>query len=52
MSKVSVMLEFWQFIIQRKKWFLAPVLIFLALLGILIVAAEGSAMAPFIYTLF
>jgi len=36
----------------RKKWWLAPIIIFLALLGALIILTEGSALAPFIYTLF
>jgi hypothetical protein len=37
---------------ERKKWFLAPILIVLILLGVLIVVGGGSAVAPFIYTLF
>ncbi len=36
----------------RKKWWLGPIIIFLVLLGLLIVLTEGSAIAPFIYTLF
>ncbi len=36
----------------RKKWWLAPIIILLILLGALIVLTEGSALAPFIYTLF
>ena len=50
------MLEFisdlWQFMRVRKKFWLAPIIIVLLLLGILIVFAEGTAVAPFIYTLF
>lgn len=50
------MLEFlqdlWAFMRERKKFWMAPIIIVLLLLGVLIVLAEGSAIAPFIYTLF
>lgn len=49
---MSFLAEFWQFMRVRKKYWLAPVLIILALLGGLIVLTQGSAIAPFIYTLF
>jgi hypothetical protein len=52
MSKLSILSEFWDFLKVRKKWWLAPIVIFLALFGALIVLTEGSAIAPFIYTLF
>jgi|TARA_B100000315_G_scaffold178429_1_gene167090 hypothetical protein len=52
MSKLSILLEFWTFLKIRKKWWLAPIIIFLGLFGALIVLAEGSVIAPFIYTLF
>jgi hypothetical protein len=52
MSKLSILAEFWDFIKVRKKWWLAPIIIFLVLLSLLIVLTEGSALAPFIYTLF
>ena len=52
MSKLAIMREFWEFLKVRKKWWLAPIIIFLMLLGALIVFTEGSAVAPFIYTLF
>lgn len=52
MGKISIILEFWDFLRIRKKWWLAPVVIFLVLLGALIVLTEGSALAPFIYTIF
>lgn len=42
----------WRFLRVRKKWWLAPILAMLLLLGLLIVATEGSAVAPFIYALF
>ncbi len=44
--------EFWLFLKVRKKWWLAPIVIVMGLLGGLIVATQGSALAPFIYTLF
>ncbi|MBN1526143.1 MAG: hypothetical protein JW919_00960 [Candidatus Omnitrophica bacterium] len=44
--------EFWGFLMKRKKWWLLPIIITLALLGLLIIFTEGSAIAPFIYTLF
>jgi hypothetical protein len=52
MSKVSILKEFWEFLRVRKKWWLLPIVIFLILLGALLVLTEGSAIAPFIYTLF
>lgn len=52
MGKLSIILEFWEFLKVRKKWWLAPIVGFLLLLGALIVFTEGSAVAPFIYTLF
>jgi hypothetical protein len=51
-SKIAILKEFWDFIKIRKKWWLAPIIIILVLLGALIVLTEGSALAPFIYTLF
>jgi len=52
MSKLSILGELWGFLRTRKKWWLAPIIIFLILLGTILVLAEGSALAPFIYTLF
>ena len=52
MGKVSIALEFWQFLRVRKKYWLAPIVFFLILMGLLIVSTQGSALAPFIYTLF
>ena len=51
-SKFSIFGELWSFMRIRKKWWLAPILMFLVLLSILIVFTEGSALAPFIYALF
>jgi len=44
--------EFWDFMRLRKKFWLIPIVVFLLLLTTLIVFSEGSAVAPFIYTLF
>ena len=44
--------EFWSFLRVRKKWWLAPILILLLTLGLILVVTEGSALAPFIYSLF
>jgi hypothetical protein len=44
--------ELWAFMKARKKFWLLPIIIVLLLLGALIVFAQGSAVAPFIYTLF
>jgi len=52
MSKLSILSELYDFIKQRKKWWLVPIIIFLVLFGALIILAEGSALAPFIYALF
>jgi len=52
MGKAGILVELWAFIRERKKWWLAPVIVILVLLSLLIVFAEGSALAPFIYALF
>jgi hypothetical protein len=52
MSKLSIFAELWAFMRVRKKWWLAPILVMLILLSTLIVLTQGSALAPFIYTLF
>ena len=44
--------DLWDFMRVRKKFWLAPIIIVLLLLGALLVFAQGSAIAPFIYTLF
>lgn len=44
--------DLWAFMRERKKFWLAPIIIVLLLLGVLVVFAQGSAVAPFIYTLF
>jgi hypothetical protein len=52
MSKLQVMSELWQFMQENKKYWLAPILITLVLVGALLVLAKSSAVAPFIYSLF
>lgn len=49
---MSFIKDLWRFLRVRKKYWLAPILVLMALLGGLIVFAQGSAIAPFIYTLF
>ena len=44
--------EFWEFLRVRKKYWLMPIIIVLVIFGGLIVLSQGSAVAPFIYTLF
>ena len=49
---LSILAELWRFLRVRKKYWLLPVVVMLALMGGLIVLTKGSAVAPFIYTLF
>tara|TARA_B100001248_G_scaffold99595_1_gene74021 strand:+ start:2658 stop:2810 length:153 start_codon:yes stop_codon:yes gene_type:complete len=49
---VEFIKEFWEFLTERKKYWLLPIILILALFGILIVLSQGSAVAPFIYTIF
>jgi hypothetical protein len=49
---MSFLMEFWRFLRARKKFWLVPILVTLLILGGLLVLAQGSAIAPFIYTLF
>ena len=51
-SLVALIGEFWTFMRMRKKWWLAPLIVILVLMGMLIILTEGSAIAPFIYALF
>ncbi len=52
MGKVSILREFWRFLRVRKKYWLAPIVVVLVALSLLIVLTQGSALAPFIYSLF
>jgi len=49
---MAILAELWAFLRVRKKYWLAPVVIMLVIFGGLIILAQGSAVAPFIYTLF
>jgi hypothetical protein len=51
-SKLTLFSELWAFMRERKKWWLGPIFFILLLLGLFIVLTQGSALAPFIYTLF
>ena len=49
---LEFLIDLWDFMRVRKKFWLAPIIIVLMLLGVLIVFVEGTAVAPFVYTLF
>tara|TARA_Y100000590_G_C14970661_1_gene732268 strand:- start:261 stop:413 length:153 start_codon:yes stop_codon:yes gene_type:complete len=49
---LSFIKEFWEFLAERKKYWLFPIILVLAIFGALIVLSQGSAIAPFIYTFF
>ena len=49
---MSLIKELWSFMKVRKKWWLAPILVILVAVGALLVFAQTSALAPFIYTIF
>lgn len=49
---LDLLKDLWGFMKHRKKFWLAPIIIVMSLLGVLIVLPQGSALAPFIYTLF
>jgi hypothetical protein len=51
-ASASLMGELWAYMRVRKKWWLGPIFFLMILLGIVIVLTQGSALAPFIYTLF
>lgn len=52
MNKFSILKEFLDFLRVRKKWWLAPIILFLLVFGGILALAKGSALAPFIYSLF
>ena len=52
MARRRVLVEFWQFLREEKKYWLMPIVIVFVLFGLLIVFGQSSAVAPFIYTLF
>lgn len=49
---MSILAELWSFMRSRKKFWLVPILVMMILLGGLLILAQSSAVAPFIYTLF
>ncbi len=49
---MGLMGELWGFMRERKKWWLLPVIVVMVVVGSLLVFAQGSALAPFIYTIF
>ena len=49
---LEILRDLWAFMRQRKKFWLAPIVVMMVLVGGLLVLAQGSAIAPFIYTLF
>lgn len=51
-ERFTIFEELWAFMKERKKWWLGPIIFVLLLLGVFIVLTQGSALAPFIYTLF
>ena len=51
-EKLFIASEIWGFMRVRKKWWLGPIIVMLVCLGMLMVFAQGSALAPFIYTIF
>lgn len=52
MSRLSILLDLWDFLRTRKKFWLLPILAMLLLLGLFVVLTGSSALAPFIYALF
>ncbi len=51
-ARFAILGELWGYMRIRKKWWLGPIFFILILLGLLIILTQGSALAPFIYTLF
>lgn len=52
MAKLRIVAEYLSFLRENKKWWLLPIVVLLLLFGLLIVLTKGSALAPFIYTIF
>lgn len=49
---MSLVSELWAFMKERKKWWLVPVIVVMVVVGSLLIFAQGSVLAPFIYTIF
>jgi hypothetical protein len=52
MANSGIASELWAFMRARKKWWLLPIIVLMLLVGVLLVFAQGSVLAPFIYTIF
>jgi len=52
MARSGLLNELWAFMRVRKKWWLLPIIVVMVAVGALLVFAQGSALAPFIYTIF
>jgi hypothetical protein len=52
MNRLAIIREFFEFLRERKRWWIAPILVFLVLFGVLVILAGTSTLAPFIYSLF
>ncbi len=52
MNRTGLATELWAFMRVRKKWWLLPIIVVMVLIGALLVFAQGSVLAPFIYTIF
>jgi uncharacterized membrane protein len=52
MAKLKILAEYLSFLKENKKWWVLPIVIILLFFGLLIVLTKGSALAPFIYTIF
>ena len=53
MNKLAILKEIWEFLRERKKWWLAPLIVMLLVLGVLIILGQSAGpLAPFIYSLF
>ena len=52
LGKLQIINEYFQFLRHEKKWWMLPIVMLLLLLGLLVLFAQGSPLAPFIYTIF
>ena len=52
LNKLYIFIEFFEFLVKNRKFWLIPIVLILLLLGLIIILSQGSALAPFIYTLF
>ncbi len=51
-KNITVFGEFWYFLKKYKRWWIGPIVVLLLVIGFVVIFVEGSALAPFIYTLF